>query len=91
MSAVETKDGEYSYIGREPCGCISCAIVISENTKKKDIPRELVQWARWGLTIDRVLTEGLRTDPAFLRKCEKCLPSGKAQKSQLPLITSEGE
>jgi hypothetical protein len=62
-------DTGYSYIGREPCGCVTCATVDDED-HKKDIAKDIARWVRWGLTIERVPHEYVRQHLASC-KCKK--------------------
>jgi hypothetical protein len=41
-----------AYLGREICGCV-LAVAIDEPARLRDNARELKQWARWGLQIER--------------------------------------
>lgn len=65
---------EFAYIGREPeCGCATCATV-DDGEHPAQVAKDIAQWVRWGLTVERVTVEAAR---AVLAACPHWQFSGR--------------
>lgn len=56
---------EYAYIGRWPCGCVTCAHV-DKPEYRKDIAKETGRWIRDGMVVERVNISEVRV---MLQSC----------------------
>lgn len=52
----------YSYISRKPCGCLAWAAVDTP-ANAKSIARAMASAVRFGIAVERVTTEDVRTMP----------------------------
>lgn len=52
---------DYSYVARKACGCMVGATV-DDPAHKKDVAREIAEWVREGLTIERVTHDVVRKE-----------------------------
>ena len=60
-----TEPEAMAYIGREPCGHVTC-ITVDALDHKAQTGREIAKWVRWGLTVERVTVEQARQQFAGL-------------------------
>lgn len=49
----------YAYLGREACGCVTC-VTLDAPTHKREVAKDVAQWLRWGMTVERVTVEAAR-------------------------------
>ena len=59
MTLIKLSKKDYCYVGIKPCGCC-CAAMVDDEVTKKDQPKELGKWIRWGWTIERKTVEWVR-------------------------------
>lgn len=62
----------WAYIGRYECGCIANAMVDGRDDRRADIAREVSDWIREGLIVERRPSALLRQDDRFLRERAGC-------------------
>lgn len=49
-----------AYIGREAdCGCVTC-VTIDNPDHKREVAKDVAQWVRWGMTVERVAADEAR-------------------------------
>lgn len=55
---------EYAYMGRETCGCVTC-VTVDNPEYKKYVAKDLSDWIRQGLSVERVPIEEARQAITF--------------------------
>ncbi len=59
----------FCYIGRAACGCIR-AVVLDEPNHQEDVAKDVSDFIKSGLTIERVQTETVNSAPWEKPECE---------------------
>lgn len=54
-------DIQYAYAAYRPCGCM-CVAIADRPVNKKEIGKKLKEWVANGLTVQRVLSERVKTE-----------------------------
>lgn len=71
MTYVHKPDTEvFCYIARRKCGCICCVTLDDPDDAEsaKSNAKDVAEWMRHGLTIERMTVAAAKTDPAFFPK-----------------------
>ncbi|HSZ58659.1 MAG TPA: hypothetical protein VK797_23525 [Tepidisphaeraceae bacterium] len=64
-------DQTFCYIGRRSCGCI-CCVTIDDTEHRKETAKDIAEWIRSGLSIERMTVAQAKADPHFFKHCPLC-------------------
>lgn len=57
---MDKEDISYSYVSRQPCGCLGVAVVDNPE-HRRDVAKEVAKAIRCGEIVERVATDSVRT------------------------------
>jgi hypothetical protein len=64
-----TNDATHAYVGRRECGCM-CAAILDFPGNEAETGKEVAEFIRDGMKIDRVTVEDVRAN--YAKDCAKC-------------------